>query len=89
MATNPNPSCPSDTYAHGTPYPEVFDAERKLREVAEETLNRRLLEIEDRLCICEGQTTFAKEYPELRKAYDKFRYEEAKMKTMEILKNSK
>ena len=77
-----------DLYQQGTSYTEVIKNERKLREVAEEQLNRRLLAIEDRLCIVD-RTVLSDEYPDLVEAYERFREEEAKVGTFEALKDSK
>lgn len=83
MTTNAN------YYPHGTSFTEVVDKERKLREEAEEKVDRRLCRIEERLFIMEKCPNFQSSYPKLIKAFNKFKEEELKMKTFEALKNSK
>lgn len=81
---------PSNLYEYGTPYTEVFDNERKLREEAEDKFDRRLHALEERLFIAEMNPEWDTiSYPELMEAFHKFKEEELKMMTFEALKNSK
>ena len=79
----------ADLYPHGTSYTVVIEEERRLREEAEHKINGRLREVEERLCIVDaGSVALSVDYPDLVKAYKKFKKEESKMKTFEALKNS-
>lgn len=90
MATNAPYPTPEPMYPMGTPYAEVFENERRLRDEAEAKLNTRITVIEERLFIAEMDPEWDTiTYPELMKAFRKFKEEELKMMTFEALKNSK
>lgn len=81
---------PSNLYAKGTPYTEVFDNERKLREEAESKLDRRIHALEERFFIAEMNPDWITiNYPELMEAFAKFKEEELKMMTFEAIKHGK
>ena len=84
MATNANP-----LYPQGTSFTIIIEEERRLRAESEAKLDCRIAILEDRLEIVESCDDFPNKYPRLKAAYQKFREEEAKMKTFEVLKNSK
>ncbi len=78
-----------DLYPTGTSYTEVLKGERLIRMEAEAKLDCRIAILEDQMMIVESYDNFPNQYPKLKAAYEKFREEEAKMKTFEALKNSK
>ena len=75
-------------YAKGSDMTHVINTEADLREKANEVFDRRLLAIEDRLCIVDPASVNT-EYPKLVEAYKRFREEEEIMQTFEALRNSK
>ncbi len=84
MAISANPLYPT-----GTSFTDCIKGERELREEAEAGLRSRIAIIEDRLFIIDaGNVQLDIAYPDLVKAYKKFKKEESKMKTFEALKNS-
>lgn len=71
----------------GTSYEDVFDYERRLREEAEDKLDRRICALEERMFIAE-RTNLPETYPELVEAYNEFKNEESKMLVFEALKKT-
>ena len=75
-----------ELYPQGTSYTDVFRGEREQREKAEGELRERIERIEDRLFIVESVPDFTDQYPELEKAFNRYKEEEEKMLTFEALK---
>lgn len=88
-SNNSQPKPSPSSWPAGVKVQDVIDWESEIRQKAEADLERRIKQLEDRMCIVESCENFQEAYPELKAAYDKFREEEAKMLTFEALKKDK
>ena len=77
---------PSARYPIGTDLTQVINTETSLREQLASDTDERLKLVEEQLFIIRYEQELGKMYPELKKAYIKYKYELEKVRVFEVLK---